>query len=164
MTETPARTGGKDSALRLRALDHDDLQVVAACLQDALVPLREMAFMADDHRFLAAFNRFQWERLADPGDLADLTLCQSVLRIDHVQAVQYRGLDEELDGVKFELLTIMADPADGGGFHITLLFAGDVALRLKVRDLAVSLEDFGAPWTADVVPRHDLSHLPRPGS
>ncbi len=164
MSEEPDKQQGKADALRLRALDQDDLQVVAACLQDALVPLREMAFMAEDQRFLAAFNRFQWERLADPGDVADLTLCQSVLRIDHVQAVQYRGLDDELDGLKFELLTIMTGPADGGGFFITLLFAGDVALRLKVRDLAVSLQDFGDPWTADVVPRHDLSHLPPPGS
>ena len=164
MNEPPDVKPGTAGALRLRALDQDDLQVVAACLQDALVPLREMAFMAEDQRFLAAFNRFQWERLGDPGDVADLTLCQSVLRIDHVQSVQYRGLDEELDGVKFELLTIMTEPADGEGFHITLLFAGDVALRLKVRDLAVSLEDFGDPWAADVVPRHDLSHLPRPGS
>ena len=164
MSEEPDRKQSKDGALRLRALDRDDLQVVAACLQDALVPLREMAFMAEDQRFLAAFNRFQWERLADPGDVADLTLCQSVLRINHVQAVQYRGLDDELDGLKFELLTIMTEPADGGGFFITLLFAGDVALRLKVRDLAVSLQDFGDSWTADVVPRHDLSHLPPPGS
>ena len=61
-----------DNALRLRAMDEDDLQVIAACLQDALVPLREMAFMGEERRFMAAFNRFQWERLADPDDVADL--------------------------------------------------------------------------------------------
>ena len=153
-----------DAALRLRALDRDDLQVIAACLQDALVPLREMAFMADERRFMAAFNRFQWERLTDPEDVAGLTLCQSVLRIDDVDAVQYRGLDGELDGIKFELLTIVAEPEDKGGHKVTLLFAGDVALRLKVRDLMVSLQDFGEPWPADVAPHHDLSDMTSEGA
>lgn len=145
--------------LRLRAQDGDDLQVIAACLQDALIPLREMVFMADEQRFMAAFNRFQWERLADPGEAKALTLCQSVLRVDHVRTVQYRGLDGELDGVRFELLTIQIEPRDDGGFTILLLFAGDAALKLEVNDLAVMLQDFGDAWSADVAPRHDLSDV-----
>ncbi|MEZ5930923.1 MAG: DUF2948 family protein [Alphaproteobacteria bacterium] len=154
-------TGG-DPPLRLRALDQDDLQVIAACLQDALVPLREMAYMAEERRFLAAFNRFRWERLCSltegPDTAPDLTLRQSVLRIDHVDAVQYRGLDGDLGGVKFELLTITTEPADGDGFTVTLLFAGDVAIRLQVSALALALEDFGDAWHASVAPRHDLSN------
>lgn len=156
-TQPPDTQPHAGRALRLRAVDHDDLQVIAACLQDALVPLREMAYMADERRFMAAFNRFRWERLADPGKAADLTLCQSVLCIDHVDAVQYRGLDGDLDGVKFELLTVMAEPSDAGGFKVTLMFAGDVALRLQVADLAIALQDFGDPWPAGVAPCHDLS-------
>lgn len=144
-------------SLRLRAMDADDLQVVAACLQDALIPLREMAYMAEERRFLAAFNRFRWECLTDPGDAAGLTLCQSVLRIDHVDAVQYRGLDGDLGGVKFELLTMMTEPSDQGGQRITLLFAGDVAIRLQVSDIKVALQDFGDAWVAEVAPKHDLS-------
>ncbi|MEM7044474.1 MAG: DUF2948 family protein [Pseudomonadota bacterium] len=174
-SDDPAATGdeagdastkmGADSAehLRIRAKDRDDLQVIAACLQDALVPLREMAYMADEQRFLAAFNRFRWECLVDPGECADLTLCQSVLRIDHVDSVQYRGLDSELDGVKFELLTIQVDPQESG-FHVTLLFAGDVALRLQVTELAVMLQDFGEPWPAGVAPNHDLADISRSGA
>lgn len=157
MNETSAGNPKASTSLRLRAMDQDDLQVIAACLQDALVPLREMAFMADERRFMAAFHRFQWERLADPDDVADLTLCQSALRIDHVDAVQYRGLDGDLDGVKFELLTIVTEPADSGGHKVTLLFAGDVALRLQVSEVRVTLQDFGDAWAAGVVPHHDLS-------
>ncbi|MGI9486005.1 MAG: DUF2948 family protein [Geminicoccaceae bacterium] len=171
MTETPDRQRKAGDRLCLRARDRDDLQVIAACLQDALVPLREMAYMADEHRFMAAFNRFQWERLTDPGDVADLTLSQSVLRVDHVNSVQYRGLDGDLDGIKFELLTIMTEPADGadhpgnaGGHQINLLFAGDVALRLQVSDVVIMLQDFGDAWAAGVAPRHDLSDVPVRGS
>ena len=42
--------------LRLRAVDADDLSVIAACLQDALVPLSEMAYLPDQRRFMAAFT------------------------------------------------------------------------------------------------------------
>lgn len=164
MTETVGGDSGRAEGLRLRACDKEDVQVIAACLQDALIPLREMAFMAEERRFLAAFNRFQWERLADPVDASGLTLCQSVLRIDHVDNVQYRGLDGELDGVKFELLTIMAEPVDTGGFKVTLLFAGDVALRLQVDELALALEDFGEPSLASATPKHDLSTPKTAGS
>ena len=164
MTETPDDAPKAGDRLCLRARDKDDLQVIAACLQDALVPLREMAYMADDHRFMAAFNRFQWERVDRSGDVESLTLSQSALCIDHVDAVQYRGLDSELDGVKFELLTIIAEPLDVSAHQISLLFAGDVALRLKVNDIAITLQDFGDAWAAGVVPRHDLSDISRQDS
>lgn len=164
MSEKATGEPDGNKALRLRACDRDDLQVIAACLQDALIPLREMAFMAEERRFMAAFNRFRWERLADPTDMSDITLCQSILKIDHVETVQYRGLDGDLDGVKFELLTIMAEPSEAGRFQVTLVFAGDVALRLKVSELMVTLEDFGEPWSADVAPNHDLANLPTTGA
>jgi hypothetical protein len=160
VTEPSAKRDG----LRLRAVDQEDLQVIAACLQDALIPLREMAFMADARRFMAAFNRFQWERLADLGESAGLTRCQAALRIDHVEAVQHRGFDDELDGVKFELLTIAAEPLGEGGFQITLVFAGDVALRLKVSELSIILEDFGEPTPAIVAPRHEFSPSSEPSA
>lgn len=174
--------------LSLRALDPGDLQVIAACLQDALIPLSEMVYMADERRFMAVFNRFQWEHLADPADVASLTFSQSALCIDHVDAVQYRGLDGESDGIKFELLTIMTEPADGAGHtdgsdhtdgaghadgsghtngaghKVSLLFAGDVALRLQVSDVVITLQDFGEAWAAGVVPHHDLSDVPTEGS
>lgn len=147
----------RGDALRLRASDEEDLQVLAACLQDALVPLREMAFMADDRRFMASFDRFQWEKLTEPDQAAGLSICQSILRIDHVEQVQYRGLDSELGGVRFELLTMTAALRSDGGYQLTLVFAGDVALRLQVGDLSVVLEDFGEPRPASIAPRHDLT-------
>lgn len=157
MTEDSPKAEVKPSgALRLRALDEDDLQVIAACLQDALIPLREMAYMAEDELFLASFDRFQWERLTGQEAASDLTVCQSILKIDHVEAVQYRGLDGDLGGVKFELLTIKVETFGETGLHLTLVFAGGAALRLQVRQLAVALEDFGEPRSANVVPKHEL--------
>jgi len=142
--------------LRLKAVDSDDLSVIAACLQDALVPLSEMAYLAGEKRFVAAFTRFRRECLADPEGCAGLTQCQSALAFDHVEAAQHCGLDSRFGAVRLELLTLFAEPVDGDLAEIILLFAGDAAIRLRVREIAATLEDFGDPWPAPVPPAHDL--------
>lgn len=141
--------------LRLRAVDEDDLAVLAACLQDALVPLGEMAYLADEGRFMAAFTRFRRECLADPTCCDNLTQCQAVLCFDHVQAVRYRGLDPRLARVRLELLTMTVEPT-AEGMHVTLLFAGDFAIQLQVGEIAAMLSDFGEPERAAAVPTHEL--------
>ena len=56
----PADESG--AAFKLRAEDADDLAVISACLQDALVAVRDLAFVPPDHTFLMVANRFRWER------------------------------------------------------------------------------------------------------
>jgi hypothetical protein len=146
--------------LRLKAVDSDDLSVIAACLQDALIPLSEMAYLAGERRFLAAFTRFRRESLADPAGGAGLTprltQCQSVLVFHEVEAVQHYGLDTRFGGVRLELLTLFAESAEDGACEVTLVFAGDAAIRLRLRALRATLEDFGEPWPATVPPAHEL--------
>ena len=151
MSSTPA-TG----RLRLRAVDGDDLSVIAACLQDALIPLAEMAYLADERRFMAAFTRFRRECLADPDSCDGLTQCQTALCFENVEAVKYRGLDQRLGRVKLELLTLFAEPAEDGLTHVTLLFAGDIAIKLHVRELDCRLHDFGEPCACQVAPVHEV--------
>ena len=57
MTET--ETG----RLRMRARDHEDLRCLSSLLQDALVPLCDVAWLAAQHRFVMVVNRFCRERL-----------------------------------------------------------------------------------------------------
>ena len=103
--------------LRLRAVDAEDLSVIAACLQDALIPLSEMAYLADERRFMAAFTRFQRERLVDPNQPEGLAQSQSVLVLHDIEAVKFRGLDSRFGAVRFELLTLISEPAEGGLSH-----------------------------------------------
>jgi Protein of unknown function (DUF2948) len=143
--------------LRLRAVDPEDLSVIAACLQDALVPLSEMAYQPDERRFMAAFTRFQRERIADPDRQGGLTQSQSVLVLRDIEAVKFRGLDSRFGAVRFELLTLVSEPAEEGLVHITLLFAGDAAIQVRARAIAATLEDFGEPWPATSLPSHESS-------
>ena len=143
--------------LRLKAVDADDLSVIAACLQDALIVLSEMVYVPDERRFLAAFTRFRRECLADPTCCDGLTQCQSVLTFNDVESVRHHGIDPRFGGVKLEFLTMVAEPGDGGLVTVVLVFAGDMALQLRVRGISATLCDFGEPWAASAAPRHELA-------
>ena len=56
-----AKAGASKAGLRLRAEDSDDLAVISACLQDSLVPVRDLAYLPDEGRFMLVANRFRWE-------------------------------------------------------------------------------------------------------
>ena len=58
----------KDRPLKLRARDLDDMTVMAAMLQDAVVRPAEMTYLARDKRFVMVISRFRWE---DPEVKAD---------------------------------------------------------------------------------------------
>ena len=131
--------GGDPQPLRLCARDEEDLAVVAACLQDARIPLREMCFAGPARSFMAAFTRFQRERLADPARGGEgLTQSRSALVFQRVTAVRHRGLDRLDDDAELELLTIAAEAGGGNGeptataAAVTLGFAGAAAIRLQV--------------------------------
>jgi hypothetical protein len=143
--------------LRLKAVDADDLSVIAACLQDALIPLSEMVYLPDERRFLAAFTRFRRECLADPNRCDGLTQCQSVLTFNEVEAVKHHGIDPRFGAVKLEFLTMVAEPGDDGLITVLLIFAGDMALQLHARGIAATLSDFGEPWPAHAAPHHELA-------
>ena len=49
------------AGLKLRAADAEDLAVISAILQDSLVTVAEMAYLADESRFVLVANRFKWE-------------------------------------------------------------------------------------------------------
>src|SRR5260370_39766912 len=53
--------GGMADPLKLRGEDEDDLAVISAVLQDALVAVGEMAYFPKEARFGLGANRFRWE-------------------------------------------------------------------------------------------------------
>ena len=46
--------------LKLVALDEDDLKILSAHLQDAVLRMSDMAWVPSEHRFAAILNRFDW--------------------------------------------------------------------------------------------------------
>ncbi|MFN4283911.1 MAG: DUF2948 family protein [Alphaproteobacteria bacterium] len=143
--------------LRLKAVDGEDLAVLSAFLQDALVAVGDIAYRPEERRFLLVANRFRWEAMpceeeSELGDGDCFERVHSGLRFENVAAVKSRGLDA-LDAA--QLLELLAIEAEQGAY--TLVFAGDVAIRVEVAAPLCFLEDIGEPWPTKWRPKHPLA-------
>lgn len=152
--------------LRLRAEDAEDLAVISACLQDALVAVRDLAYDPGAQVFMLVANRFRWEDCPGAGGSApfERTLCG--VMFERVAAAAYRGFDRSEKDRILALLAIRTGPAPspGGGLPgemrpditIELEFAGNAQIRLASAALSVRLRDFGDPWPTPWRPLHAL--------
>ena len=139
--------------LKLRARDADDLQVIAACLQDAILPISDMTWDHAAGRFVMIANRFCWEGVDDRDDAFDRVNCG--VTFETVGAVKLRRIDRQDRSLMLSLLTISLAPL-ASGVVITLLCADDRDIRLEAEAVAVQLEDFDGPWPTRNRPSHLL--------
>ena len=142
------------AGLRLRAEDGDDLAVISACLQDAIVPVRDLAYDPDQREFLLVANRFRWENgvAPAPGETAfERTLCGLAFR--DVSGVSYRGFRRSEGDRLLSLLAIR--PEDGAEDRTVLLeFSGGAVIRLEVGHIDAHATDLGEPWPTPWRPDH----------
>jgi hypothetical protein len=146
------------TALKLIAFDQEDLNVVSAHVQDAVVLVGDMAFLPREKRFAGIFNRFDWTRLVSPGAAAEpeLARVRAALRFERVLSARSTGIDL---GRAKDVLVLLAvsfearGPDDPSG-TVTLTFAGKAALKLEVECLEAELKDLGASWAARAKPDH----------
>jgi hypothetical protein len=141
-----------DRPLALHAVDKDDLAVVAAHLQDAVVRRADMTWRRRERRFVVMANRFRWE----DGARADGQRTRTGLHFDFVQAVKTRNLPAEDDGTPLNLLTVSATPGADEAAVVALVFAGGAEVRLDVECIDCWLRDVSAPWPAIARPDHGL--------
>jgi hypothetical protein len=135
-------------ALRLKAVDREDLAIIASCLQDALVLVGDMVFLPDVRRFVLVANRFGWEKAPSGTDELDRVTCG--ITFAGVSAVRKRGFDLHDSDRILALLTVQ--PAEGG---IDLIFSGEAAIRLETTDILCHIEDVGEPWPTQWRPSHE---------
>jgi len=143
-------------AFKLRAEDADDLAVISACLQDALVAVRDLAFVTQNHTFLMVANRFRWERALRPahGEAGyQRTLCG--ITFGAVLGVAYHGFRRSEDVRILSLLAIRPE-RDGKGDAILLEFSDGAAIRLEVGRILCRAQDLGEPWPTPWQPWHDM--------
>jgi hypothetical protein len=139
--------------LKLIALDREDLEVLSAHVQDALVRVGDMAYARGDRRFALLMNRFDWES-AKPRTTP--LRKRAGLHFNGVQSVSSAGFDTSaLDGV-LELLAITFAELDGPAGIVELQFAGGATVRLGVECIEARLADLGATWAAKAKPQHAL--------
>lgn len=144
--------------LKLRAEDEDDLQVIGAMAQDAIVPLADMVYLQDEGRFVMVMNRFMWERAGEtvPTEDEDAPAeayfrVHGMLSVCNAQSVQVRSIDQQDRG---QLLNVLA--VTGAPDHVCIEFAGGGTIRIQVSRIMCLLEDLSEPWPTRWRPGHDV--------
>lgn len=142
-------------SLKLIALDSDDLQIVSAHVQDAVVKAVDLDYRAGEKRFVVAMNRFAWE--ARGGFFRKRNeRRRSVLHFDRVLAVQTSGFSRDDPDEVLSLLAIRFFESEAPAGAVELTFAGGAAVRLDVECLEARLADLGAAWAARSRPAHRI--------
>lgn len=137
--------------LKLLALDAEDLEVVSAATQDAIVRVGDMGYAKADQRFALLMNRYAWEDNAGGNKGVRK---RAALHFDRVTAVKVTGIDTNAIEGALDLLTLGFTETDSPGGHVDLAFAGGGTVRLEVEVLEARLQDLGAAWAAKIKPEH----------
>jgi hypothetical protein len=138
--------------LKLIALDREDLEIVSAHLQDAIVKIGEVLWRPNEHRVVIALNRFDWE--AAVGESPAWQRRRAALRFDRVLSCKCKSLDCSAKDQVLNLLAVEFSETDAPGGVITLSFSGGGALRLEVECLEAEVVDLGPVWQAAHCPDH----------
>jgi len=136
--------------LKFIALDADDLAVISAHLQDAVLKVSDVIWRPHENRLVLALNRFDWESGQD-GQYRR-RLC--ALRFDRVLACKCRQVDPAGKQAILNLLAIQFEQTNPPSGIVRLTFSGGGTLRLDVECLETELIDLGPTWTTSACPVH----------
>jgi Protein of unknown function (DUF2948) len=134
--------------LHLTAQDAEDLQILSAHMQDAVMLLGEMRYDRKRRRFAVLANRFAWE--LRPAKERRRT----GLHFDHVLGAERLNIRQtDPEGV-LSLLSIGFEERNAPGGIVTLTFAGGGSIRLAVDSIDATLNDLGPAWATGNQPDH----------
>ena len=134
--------------LKLTAQDEDDLAVISAQMQDAVLKPIDMRYDAKRRRFALVANRFAWDAMPEKQRR------RAGLHFDGVLGVQQAGFDKVDRNTVLSLLAISFSLGDAPGGTLTLRFAGGPSLKLNVECLDAAMADMGPAWATARKPVH----------
>tara|TARA_R110002110_G_scaffold62670_3_gene174688 strand:- start:82 stop:540 length:459 start_codon:yes stop_codon:yes gene_type:complete len=149
------------SILRLKAEDAEDLQIIAAYLQDAVVLVKDIAYLPGTRRLAMVANRFCWEDELGPVPAGRThKRARTGLHFDNVEKVRSRNIEQDRQEGVLNLLTIAFEEGATPSGSVVLTFSGDGEIRIDVEALEAHLADMGSSWETTNVPSHDQTTHP----
>ena len=146
-------TGRKAEPLRLLARDVEDLAVLSAHMQDAVVRAGDMIFLPAKRRFAFVGARFDW--LAAEGQ--NLERQHAGMHFDNVLRVSRSGLDQSRPDQMLNLLGILFEETQAPSGRVILTFSGGAAIRLEVECIEAFLRDLDTRWKTRRKPGHAVA-------
>jgi hypothetical protein len=136
--------------LRLSAQDADDLTVISAQMQDAVLKMADISFNPKRRQFALVANRFAWDAMPEKQRR------RTGLHFDAVLSVKRAGFAKTKPDTVLSLLAIHFEPKDELAGDVTLEFSAGQSIRLEVECLDAGLKDLGPAWSTDHKPVHKV--------
>jgi hypothetical protein len=142
--------------LKLIALDAEDLAVISAHLQDAVLQVGDMAYLPHHKRFAAIGNRFDWVgAIRHENSKTDgYARRRAALRFERVLGARLQGIDLQRKTAVLSLLAISFEPGSAPEGTVTLHFADGAAIQLHVECIEAEMQDLGPVWRTQSMPQH----------
>jgi len=145
----------KVTNLKLLATSDEDLRVIAAHLQDAIVSIQDIANLRKNRIFLIQLNRFMWEDV-EKGVFRKSKRIRTVLKFDNVISISSKNIDTKKDKNFLDFLTVESNLLPDKSYEIKLIFSGDAVIKIKAEVIDVTLDDQGYSWESKTQPKHDF--------
>lgn len=139
--------------LKLMAEDAEDLDVIGAAVQDALLRMGDLNFDPKARRFTAMLNRFRWETAEESGPYERV---RAALSFESVLGVKSRRVRPDAGEAVASILSIGFIPDEeppGGIVRLMLAGAGEIAIDVECLDAV--LVDMGESWRTPRKPDHE---------
>jgi len=143
---------GDTPAIKIAALDEEDLAVISAHLQDAVLPVGDLRWMKNTAKLSIVANRYV--HFGNKGGVGERRLCG--VQISRVRRVSARNIimNDKTAIVSLLAMTFITGAEAPEGI-IELSFAGGGAVRIEVECIEVAMADLSETWPARARPDHD---------
>jgi hypothetical protein len=135
--------------LRLAALDSEDLGVISAHMQDAVMRVGDIAWRKGGGQFALVANRYVW-------DAGSRSRCRTGLHFDRVLSVKSQNIRRTAPDAVLSLLSIGFVESDPPAGEVLLTFSGGGTIRLQVECLEAQMKDLGPEWETARQPSHPI--------
>ena len=149
MTGDARFADGAEGPLSLGAATPEDLAVMSALVQDAVLTGADMAYDRRARRLTFLLNRFRWEdREAAERQGRAYERVRSLLILDDVTRVASQGIERGDGATVLSVLALAWQPGEDGTGRIEVTLAGDGAIAAEAECLNATLRDVTRPYAA----------------
>ncbi len=141
--------------LKLIAKTEEDLKVVSAHLQDAIVNVSDIANLKKNKIFLIQLNRFMWEDV-EKGVFRKNKRIRTVLKFENVMEVHSKNINQLKKDKFLDFLTIETNKMPDNNYEMKMVFAGDSIIKIVSEVIEVTLDDQGSAWDTKNMPKHKV--------
>ena len=145
----------KAKNLKLIAKTEEDLKVVSAHLQDAIVNVSDIANLKKNKIFLIQLSRFMWEDV-EKGVFRKNKRIRTIIKFENVIKVHSKNINKSKKDKFLDFLTIETNKMPDNNYEMKIVFAGDSIIKVISEVIEVTLDDQGEAWVTKNKPKHKV--------